>query len=83
MSAIILFRSLTYAQRGVRVLSGGGIPATLIKAPAETASRGCAYAAVISRRRLREAVEMLDKASLPHGLLYEPDGNDGYKEVKL
>ncbi len=83
MSAIILFRSLTYAQRGIRLLSGGGIPSTLIKAPAETASRGCAYAAVVSRRRLREAVELLDSVSLPHGLLFEPDGEGGYKEVRL
>ena len=83
MSAIILFRSLTYAQRGVRLLSGGGIPAKLIKAPAETATRGCAYAAVVSRRRLRDAMELLDGVSLPHGLLYEPDGEGGYKEVRL
>ena len=83
MTAIILFRSLTYAQRGVRLLSGSGIPATLIKAPAETPTRGCAYAAVISRRRLWEAVKILDNADLPHGLLFEPDGNGGYTEVRL
>ena len=34
MSAIILFRSLTHAQRGIRILSAGGIPATLVRAPA-------------------------------------------------
>jgi len=83
MSVIILFRSLTYAQRGVRVLGGGGIPATLIKAPAETTTRGCAYAAVLSRRKLREAVELLDSVSLPHGLIFEPDGSGGYTEVRL
>ena len=83
MTAIILFRSLTYAQRGVRLLSGSGIPATLIKAPAETTTRGCAYAAVIARRRLREAVALLDGADLPHGLLFEPDSSGGYTEVLL
>ena len=83
MSAIILFRSLTYAQRGVRVLGGEGIPSTLIKAPADTSSRGCAYAVVISKRKLKDAVELFDKVNLPHGLLYEPDENGGYTEIRL
>ena len=59
MSALILFRSLTYAQRGFFVLSRSGIPGKLIKAPRDLTDRGCAYGVLISDNRLAQAKEEL------------------------
>ena len=76
MSAIILFRSLTQAQRGVYTLRSGGIPATVIKAPPETTDRGCTYAAGVARRSLERAVRFLDSKNVTHGKAFLP-GDDG------
>ena len=43
MYAIILFRSLTYAQRGSRALSLAGIPSSVMKAPQGLTEKGCTY----------------------------------------
>ncbi|MBR6114940.1 MAG: DUF3343 domain-containing protein [Oscillospiraceae bacterium] len=81
MSAIILFRSLTHAQRGTRVLSAGGVPAKIIKAPAGLSDKGCVYAAGVTEKRLRQALEVLDSRQISHGRVFVPDGSGGYREV--
>jgi hypothetical protein len=81
MSAIILFRSLTYAQRGVYTLRSLGIPATVVKAPPETTDRGCTYAAGISHRSLRRALSELDSRAVPHGRAFVPGPDGKYREA--
>lgn len=81
MSAIILFRSLTYAQRGVYTLRAQGIPATIVKAPPETTDRGCTYAAGIAYRSLRRALTVLDEREVPRGRAFVPGPNGVYREA--
>ena len=81
MSAIIMFRSLTYAQRGIRALGSGGVPATLIRAPAGLSDRGCAYGALVSPRRVAQAVRTLREREVPHGKVFLPDEDGGYREA--
>ena len=81
MSAVILFRSLTYAQRGIRVLGESGIPSTLIHAPAGLSDRGCAYGALVSPRRIARAVKTLNDREVPHGKVFLPDEDGGYREA--
>lgn len=81
MSAIILFRSLTHAQRGIRILSAGGIPATLVRAPAGLSDRGCAYGALVAPRRLTQALQTLADREVPHGKVFLPDEDGGYREA--
>lgn len=81
MSAIILFRSLTYAQRGVHILQTGGVPATVVKAPPETTDRGCTYAAGISSRSLRRALDLLDSRGVAHGRAFVPGPEGKYREA--
>lgn len=82
MSAIILFRSLTYAQRGVRILSAGGVPATLIKAPEGLSEKGCVYAAGVSERNLRQALNILSRQQFSHGGVFVREGKGQYREVE-
>lgn len=81
MSAIVLFRSLTYAQRGVYTLRSQGIPATVVKAPPETTDRGCTYAAGISHRSLRRALSVLENSDVPHGRAFVPGPDGKYREA--
>ena len=83
MSAIILFRSLTHAQRGVRALGAGGVPATLIKAPAGLSDRGCAYGAGVTSRQIAYAVKLLNDQNFPHGKVFLADEDGIYKEVAM
>ena len=81
MSAIILFRSLTHAQRGIRALGAGGVPATLIRAPVGLSDRGCAYGALVAPRRLERALRVLREGEMPRGKAFLPDGDGAYREV--
>ena len=77
MSALILFRTLLYAQRGQRFLAKNGIPATVVKAPRAVEDRGCTYAVRLSDRRRVQALELLDRHQIEHGRVYvqRPDGS--------
>jgi len=81
MSAIILFRSQTHAQRGIRALSLGGVPSNLIRAPAGLSDRGCAYGALVSPRRLSRALQILREKEIAHGKVFLPDEDGGYREA--
>ena len=83
MSAIILFRTLTQAQRGVNTLRSGGIPARVVKAPPETTDRGCTYAAGISERSLARAVRLLDSNHISHGRIFIRGENGLYREAEV
>ena len=80
---LIVCRSLTYAQRGVRLLERGGISAYLVRAPRLFAQAGCAYCIKVSQRWLERAVELMREAKLvPRGIY--PQLEDGsYEEVSV
>lgn len=75
-SCLILFRSLTYAQRGRLLLERAGITATVRKAPAAVTDRGCAYGLKLRTDRLSQALNTLKTAGADHGRVfaYQPDG---------
>ena len=64
MYAIILFRSLTYAQRGSRALSLAGIPSYVMKAPQGLTEKGCGYGVRLNEAKLRRAVALLDERGI-------------------
>ena len=83
MSAIILFRSMTYAQRGVYTLRSGGIPASVVKAPPETTDKGCTYGASVARKALQKAVRLLDSRNITHGRTFISDEDGLFREIVL
>lgn len=80
---LIVCRSLTYAQRGVRLLERAGISAYLVRAPRLIAQAGCAYCVKVSQRWLERALELMREAGLiPRGVYRQlEDGN--YEEVPV
>lgn len=66
MSCLVLFKSITYAQRGVKVLERYGISTSLIRKPAQIKANGCGYAALIDCKKLIVAIGLLNDHSIPN-----------------
>ena len=84
MYAIILFRSLTYAQRGSRALSLAGIPSYVMKAPQGLTEKGCGYGVRLNEAKLRRAVALLDERGINRSRAFLLSRLTGeYREVPL
>ncbi len=77
---LIMCRSLTHAQRSLRLLEQNGIVAALVKAPQELRSFGCGYALRLYRH-FDEAVRFLKTSGLLQGKLYRQSADGVYREV--
>lgn len=67
---LIMCRSLTYAQRAVRVLEQDGISGIVTKAPQGAVQDGCAYCVRVSERRLTDALASLSAAGFGPGRVF-------------
>ena len=83
MSVLIMFRSLTYAQKGARALERSGIGAALTKAPLETTDRGCTYCVRVADQRMSAALAALERQGIEHGRVMRTMGDGSYREVGL
>ena len=83
MSVLIMFRSLTYAQRGAHALERSGISAALTKAPLETTDRGCTYCVRVAEQRMVAALAALERQGVDHGRVMRAVGDGSYREVSL
>ena len=81
MQIVIIFKSVTYAQRAERLLVKKGITGNIIKAPFGIKSGSCAYGLRIDERNLSLALSVLKQTGLPYReiLAKRPDGT--YREV--
>ena len=77
---LIMCRSLTNAQKSVKLLERNGIFGNVIKAPHELSGRGCGYA-VSLHRSIEAAIAILKKNDLISGKVFVRDENDNYSEV--
>ena len=62
--ALLICRSLTYAQRTAAVLERSGILTSLRRTPAALAPTGCSYAVKLPADRLTAALDRLARAEL-------------------
>lgn len=72
----ITFRSVTFAQRGERVLRLAGVRCTLQRSQRWMQERGCGYALRLRTADIAGAVALLRKEQLPIEKVYcqSPDG---------
>lgn len=80
---LIMFRSLTYAQRAMHALERSGVTVVLVKAPQSVSQGGCTYGLRLRSHQLQYCLETLNKQSLPHGKVYEYLENGQLKEVQV
>lgn len=82
MIYLIMCRSLTYAQRVSNALGRAGIPARVLRSPAEISPNGCSYSVRITARNLSRSLIVLSRMHLPHLGIYV-ERESGYGEVEL
>ncbi len=71
---LITFRSITFAQRGERILKKAGIGCTMQRTPRALAERGCGYCLALRPGDALAAVELLRDRELHFGKIYAQNG---------
>ena len=79
----ITFRSVTFAQRGEKLLSEGGIRCTLQRAPKWMEEQGCGYSLRLWTKDVKPGVALLRKAGVPMRKVYIQGGDGQLEELKL
>lgn len=67
---LITFRSVTFAQKGERLLKRSGIECMLQRTPKELSERGCGYCLRLRAKDAMDAVELLRENQLTFGKIY-------------
>ena len=80
---MITFRSVTYAQRGERVLQAGKIRCTLQRTPRWMEEQGCGYCLRLWTKELAPAAELLVREGVPYRKLYVQTAQGKLEEVTL
>ena len=79
----ITFRSVTFAQRGERVLQAGRIRCTLQRTPRWMEEQGCGYCLRLWTKELTPAVELLVREGVLFRKLYVQKAQGQLEEVTL
>ncbi len=80
---MIVLRSVTYAQRAVRVLSKNGISGHVVRPDIKMLDSGCGFAVKVSETYLAEAIEILRKNSFEFNTVLIVDKDGGFREMKV
>lgn len=75
----ITFRSVTYAQRGEKVLQEEGIRCTLLRTPRWMEERGCGYCLRLWTGEAKQVLHLLKQHQIPYRKVYI-QGRDGQLE---
>lgn len=81
-SYLVMCRSLTYAQRAVRILERSGITAVIAKAPSGLSAEGCTYGIKISDKNFTIALSYLKSAGFNYGKVFVIAPAGEYREVQ-
>lgn len=79
----ITFRSVTFAQRGERMLQLGGVGCTLQRTPKWMEERGCGYCLRIQPNRLYDGVRLLRQGKIPFRKVYSLEPGAEAQEVNI
>lgn len=79
----ITFRSITFAQRGERMLKQGGVGCSLQRTPGWMEERGCGYCLRVRDREAYEAVRLLRQGKIPFRKIYYFSSPSDAREVTL
>lgn len=79
---IFIARSVTQAQRMMRILEDCGVWAIIFRAPVDLTELGCSYAVKIRREKLWQAMDCLRRSGLTPLSVHEKT-QGGYREVRV
>lgn len=79
----ITFRSVTYAQRGERILRRGGVECVLQRTPRWMEERGCGYCLRVRPGDALTCLELLRSGSVPFSKVYGQTDSGRVEELPL
>ena len=79
----ITFRSITFAQRGERMLQLGGVLCSLQRTPKWMEERGCGYCLRVNLNGLSDAVRLLRQGKIPFRKVYSLEPGEEAREISL
>lgn len=79
----ITFRSVTFAQRGEKLLSRQNLRVSLMRTPRWMEEQGCGYALKLWTNDIGTAVQMLREARIQLRRVYAQQEDGQMEEVKL
>ena len=79
----ITFRSVTFAQRGEKVLQGGRIRCSLLRTPRWMEEQGCGYCLRLWTDDAIPAVELLRQNNVPMRKIYAQRSDGQMEEITL
>ena len=77
----ITFRSVTFAQRGERILTEGGFRCSLQRTPRWMEAQGCGYAVRLWAKDIQKAAALLNQNRIPLRRIYVQEVGGGLEEV--
>lgn len=80
---LIMCRSLTYAQRIVKLLERSGIRGAILRAPHSIATDGCGYCVKISDSFISRAIAILRSNDLLPKRVFRLTQNGQYEEAEM
>ncbi len=80
---LIAFRSVTFGQKGERVLRSAGVSCTLRKTPKIISSRGCGYCLYIRSTDGPEALRLLQTKQIGYTGIYLLRSNGDMEELRV
>lgn len=77
----ITFRSITYAQRGERLMSRAGIRCSVQRTPKWMEEQGCGYSLRVQTGNIGHVMAMLREEQLPLRKVYLRRSDGGWEEI--
>lgn len=79
----ITFRSVTFAQRGERVLRQAGVSCQLLRTPRWMEEQGCGYCLILPVKEVQRAVSLLRGQQVPYRKVYQRLDGGTIEETEL
>ena len=80
---LITFRSVTYAQRGERLLNRGGFSCSLRRTPRWMEEQGCGYSLRVWTQDIHLPVALLEEKGVPKRRVYLQKDDGQLEEAQL
>ena len=80
---LLVCRSLTYAQRVLRLLERSGLTAVMVRTPKLTANESCGYSVKVHGEQIEKAVYILRNMNLMPKKVFELSEDGSAAEVSL
>ncbi len=80
---LLVCRSITYAQRAMKVIENAGVSAAVIRLPKNISIDGCGYCVRVPMRSIVTALSAVKQAGLPPVRIFMCNNDGTYKEVYL